>query len=135
MFNYNLNSEKQKIYEDLIKTIGKQVQKTLDEDVVISSNMRDNIINLNDQLVVELKNRLSAGEVKFSFRKANDRLRRARGTCHYDTIKLENPDFEEWDSDYTPVVLSNPYVVHFYDLDKKAWRSCDVDRLLIIIEK
>ena len=53
-----------------------------------------------EALSIELKNRLSKGEVKFSFRKLNDRLRRARGTVDLNTILKENPDFGEWDKEY-----------------------------------
>jgi hypothetical protein len=62
--------------------------------------MRDEYPNLNDELVVELKNKLSKGEVKFSFRKLNNKLRRARGTVDLNTILKENPDFGEWDKEY-----------------------------------
>lgn len=106
----------------------------LNEDLVISQRMRDEVPGLNDELVIELKDRLKKGEVKFSFRKKNDRLRRARGTVDLNTILKENPDFGEWDKEYQPLKLKNPYVIRFYDLDKKNWRSCDVTRLLIIIE-
>ena len=112
----------------------KQDEQCLNEDLVISQNMRDNYPNLNDELVIELKNRLAKGEVKFSFRKKNKMLRRARGTVDLNTILKENPDFGEWDKEYQPLKLKNPYVIRFYDLDKKNWRSCDVSRLLIIIE-
>lgn len=108
--------------------------KSLNEDLVISQNMREKYPNLNDELVIELKNRLAKGEVKFSFRKLNQHLRRARGTVDLNTILKENPDFGEWDKEYEPMKLKNPYVIRFYDLDKKNWRSCDVSRLLIIIE-
>ena len=106
----------------------------LNEDLVISQTMREKRPGLNDELIIELKNRLSKGEVKFSFRKLNDRLRRARGTVDLNTILKENPDFGEWDKEYQPLKLKNPYVIRYYDLDKKNWRSCDVSRLLIIIE-
>lgn len=96
--------------------------------------MRRTVVNINDKLVVDLRNRLKNGEVKFRFEKMDNKMRDARGTCNYDTIKMENPEFEEWDPDYTPVVLSNPYVIRFYDLDKKQWRSCDVQRLRLIVE-
>ena len=106
----------------------------LNEDLVISQTIREKRPGLNNELVVELKNRLSKGEVKFSFRKLNDRLRRTRGTVDLNTILKENPDFGEWDKEYQPLKLKNPYVIRYYDLDKKNWRSCDVSRLLIIIE-
>ncbi len=138
----------QKLYRNIICAVSQSVKKILqetesfdfndnsilNEDLVISQNMRDNFPNLNDKLVIELKNRLAKGEVKFSFRKKDKRLRRARGTVDLNTILKENPDFGEWDKEYQPLKLKNPYVIRFYDLDKKNWRSCDVSRLLIIIE-
>ena len=42
------------------------------------------------------------------------------------TILKENPDFGEWNKEYQPLKLKNPYVIRYYDLDKKNWRSCDV---------
>ena len=143
MENYN-----QKLYREIICAVSQSVKKmlqesvvfdfndnsVLNEDLVISQTMREKRPGLNDELVIELKNRLSKGEVKFSFRKLNDKLRRARGTVDLNTILKENPDFGEWDKEYQPLKLKNPYVIRYYDLDKKNWRSCDVSRLLIIIE-
>lgn len=135
----------QDLYRKIICSVSQSVKQmlqesesfdynSLNEDLVISQRMRDEVPGLNDELVIELKDRLKKGEVKFSFRKKNDRLRRARGTVDLDTILKENPDFGEWDKEYQPLKLKNPYVIRFYDLDKKNWRSCDVTRLLIIIE-
>ena len=138
----------QKLYREIMCVVSQSVKKmlqestvfdfndnsVLNEDLVISQTMREKRPGLNDELVIELKNRLSKGEVKFSFRKLNDKLRRARGTVDLNTILKENPDFGEWDKEYQPLKLKNPYVIRYYDLDKKNWRSCDVSRLLIIIE-
>ena len=136
----------QKLYRNIICAVSQSVKKMLqesdvftndnelNEDLVISQTMREKYPGLNDELVIELKNRLKKGEVKFSFRKLNDKLRRARGTVDLNTILKENPDFGEWDKEYQPLKLKNPYVIRYYDLDKKNWRSCDVSRLLIIIE-
>ena len=138
----------QKLYREIMCAVSQSVKKVLqesdvfdfndnsvlNEDLVISQTMREKRPGLNDELVIELKNRLSKGEVKFSFRKLNDKLRRARGTVDLNTILKENPDFGEWDKEYQPLKLKNPYVIRYYDLDKKNWRSCDVSRLLIIIE-
>lgn len=140
--------DNQKLYREIICAVSQSVKKilqesavfdfndnsVLNEDLVISQTMREKRPGLNDELIIELKNRLSKGEVKFSFRKLNDRLRRARGTVDLNTILKENPDFGEWDKEYQPLKLKNPYVIRYYDLDKKNWRSCDVSRLLIIIE-
>ena len=140
--------DNQKLYREIICAVSQSVKKILqetesfdfndnsilNEDLVISQTMREKRPGLNDELVIELKNRLKKGEVKFSFRKLNDRLRRARGTVDLNTILKENPDFGEWDKEYQPLKLKNPYVIRYYDLDKKNWRSCDVTRLLIIIE-
>ena len=137
-----------KLYREIMCVVSQSVKKmlqestvfdfndnsVLNEDLVISQTMREKRPGLNDELVIELKNRLSKGEVKFSFRKLNDKLRRARGTVDLNTILKENPDFGEWDKEYQPLKLKNPYVIRYYDLDKKNWRSCDVSRLLIIIE-
>lgn len=134
----------QKLYREILCSVSKCVKEmlneiepdfhSLNEDIVISQTMRQKHPGINDQLVSELKNRLKKGEVKFSFRKLNNRLRRARGTVDLNTILKENPDFGEWSKEYQPMKLKNPYVIRFYDLDKKNWRSCDVSRLLIIIE-
>ena len=138
----------QKLYRKIICAVSQSVKKmlqesvvfdfndnsVLNEDLVISQTMRENRPGLNDELVIELKNRLSKGEVKFLFRKLNDRLIRAIGTIDLNTILKENPNFGEWDKEYQPLKLKNPYVIRYYDLDKKNWRSCDVSRLLIIIE-
>ena len=143
-----MENNNQKLYREIICTVSQSVKKmlqesavfdfndnsVLNEDLVISQTMREKRLGLNDELVIELKNRLSKGEVKFSFRKLNDKLRRARGTVDLNTILKENPDFGEWDKEYQPLKLKNPYVIRYYDLDKKNWRSCDVSRLLIIIE-
>ena len=143
-----MENNNQKLYREIICTVSQSVKKmlqesivfdfndnsVLNEDLVISQTMREKRPGLNDELVIELKNRLSKGEVKFSFRKLNDKLRRARGTVDLNTILKENPDFGEWDKEYQPLKLKNPYVIRYYDLDKKNWRSCDVNRLLIIIE-
>ena len=143
-----MENNNQKLYREIICTVSQSVKKmlqesavfdfndnsVLNEDLVISQTMREKRPGLNDELVIELKNRLSKGEVKFSFRKLNDKLRRARGTVDLNTILKENPDFGEWDKEYQPLKLKNPYVIRYYDLDKKNWRSCDVSRLLIIIE-
>ena len=140
--------DNQKLYREIICAVSQSVKKmlqesvvfdfndnsVLNEDLVISQTMREKRPGLNDELIIELKNRLTKGEVKFSFRKLNDRLRRARGTVDLNTILKENPDFGEWDKEYQPLKLKNPYVIRYYDLDKKNWRSCDVSRLLIIIE-
>lgn len=140
--------DNQKLYREIMCAVSQSVKKilqetavfdfndnsVLNEDLVISQTMREKRPGLNDELIIELKNRLSKGEVKFSFRKLNDRLRRARGTVDLNTILKENPDFGEWDKEYQPLKLKNPYVIRYYDLDKKNWRSCDVSRLLIIIE-
>ena len=143
-----MENNNQKLYRKIICAVSQSVKKmlqesvvfdfndnsVLNEDLVISQTMREKRPGLNDELVIELKNRLSKGEVKFSFRKLNDKLRRARGTVDLNTILKENPDFGEWDKEYQPLKLKNPYVIRYYDLDKKNWRSCDVSRLLIIIE-
>lgn len=143
-----MENNNQKLYREIICAVSQSVKKmlqesvifdfndnsVLNEDLVISQTMREKRPGLNDELVIELKNRLSKGEVKFSFRKLNDKLRRARGTVDLNTILKENPDFGEWDKEYQPLKLKNPYVIRYYDLDKKNWRSCDVSRLLIIIE-
>ena len=143
-----MESNNQKLYREIMCVVSQSVKKmlqesivfdfndnsVLNEDLVISQTMREKRPGLNDELVIELKNRLSKGEVKFSFRKLNDKLRRARGTVDLNTILKENPDFGEWDKEYQPLKLKNPYVIRYYDLDKKNWRSCDVSRLLIIIE-
>ena len=143
-----MENNNQKIYREIMCAVSQSVKKmlqesavfdfndnsVLNEDLVISQTMREKRPGLNDELVIELKNRLSKGEVKFSFRKLNDKLRRARGTVDLNTILKENPDFGEWDKEYQPLKLKNPYVIRYYDLDKKNWRSCDVSRLLIIIE-
>lgn len=140
--------DNQKLYREIICAVSQSAKKilqesvvfdfndnsVLNEDLVISQTMREKRPGLNDELIIELKNRLTKGEVKFSFRKLNDRLRRARGTVDLNTILKENPDFGEWDKEYQPLKLKNPYVIRYYDLDKKNWRSCDVSRLLIIIE-
>ena len=140
--------DNQKLYREIICAVSQSVKKmlqetesfdfndnsVLNEDLVISQTMREKRPGLNDELIIELKNRLTKGEVKFSFRKLNDKLRRARGTVDLNTILKENPDFGEWDKEYQPLKLKNPYVIRYYDLDKKNWRSCDVSRLLIIIE-
>ena len=141
-----MENNNQKLYREIICAVSQSVKKmlqesavfdfndnsVLNEDLVISQTMREKRPGLNDELVIELKNRLSKGEVKFSFRKLNDKLRRARGTVDLNTILKENPDFGEWDKEYQPLKLKNPYVIRYYDLDKKNWRSCDVSRLLII---
>ena len=143
-----MENNNQKLYREIMCVVSQSVKKmlqesivfdfndnsVLNEDLVISQTMREKRPGLNDELVIELKNRLSKGEVKFSFRKLNDKLRRARGTVDLNTILKENPDFGEWDKEYQPLKLKNPYVIRYYDLDKKNWRSCDVRRLLIIIE-
>ena len=143
-----MENNNQKLYREIMCVVSQSVKKmlqesvvfdfndnsVLNEDLVISQTMREKRPGLNDELVIELKNRLSKGEVKFSFRKLNDKLRRARGTVDLNTILKENPDFGEWDKEYQPLKLKNPYVIRYYDLDKKNWRSCDVNRLLIIIE-
>lgn len=143
-----MENNNQKLYREIMCVVSQSVKKMLqestvfdfnnnsilNEDLVISQTMREKRPGLNDELVIELKNRLSKGEVKFSFRKLNDKLRRARGTVDLNTILKENPDFGEWDKEYQPLKLKNPYVIRYYDLDKKNWRSCDVSRLLIIIE-
>ena len=143
-----MENNNQKLYREIMCAVSQSVKKmlqesvvfdfndnsVLNEDLVISRTMREKRPGLNDELVIELKNRLSKGEVKFSFRKLNDKLRRARGTVDLNTILKENPDFGEWDKEYQPLKLKNPYVIRYYDLDKKNWRSCDVSRLLIIIE-
>ena len=143
-----MENNNQKLYREIMCVVSQSVKKmlqesvdfdfndnsVLNEDLVISQTMREKRPGLNDELVIELKNRLSKGEVKFSFRKLNDKLRRARGTVDLKTILKENPDFGEWDKEYQPLKLKNPYVIRYYDLDKKNWRSCDVSRLLIIIE-
>ena len=143
-----MENNNQKLYREIMCVVSQSVKKmlqesavfdfndnsVLNEDLVISQTMREKRPGLNDELVIELKNRLSKGEVKFSFRKLNDKLRRARGTVDLNTILKENPDFREWDKEYQPLKLKNPYVIRYYDLDKKNWRSCDVSRLLIIIE-
>ena len=143
-----MENNNQKLYREIMCVVSQSVKKmlqestvfdfndnsVLNEDLVISQTMREKRPGLNDELVIELKNRLSKGEVKFSFRKLNDKLRRARGTVNLNTILKENPDFGEWDKEYQPLKLKNPYVIRYYDLDKKNWRSCDVSRLLIIIE-
>ena len=143
-----MENNNQKLYREIMCVVSQSVKKmlqestvfdfndnsVLNEDLVISQTMREKHPGLNDELVIELKNRLSKGEVKFSFRKLNDKLRRARGTVDLNTILKENPDFGEWDKEYQPLKLKNPYVIRYYDLDKKNWRSCDVSRLLIIIE-
>ena len=143
-----MENNNQKLYREIICVVSQSVKKmlqesvvfdfndnsVLNEDLVISQTMREKHPGVNDELVIELKNRLSKGEVKFSFRKLNDKLRRARGTVDLNTILKENPDFGEWDKEYQPLKLKNPYVIRYYDLDKKNWRSCDVSRLLIIIE-
>ena len=143
-----MENNNQKLYREIMYVVSQSVKKmlqestvfdfnnnsVLNEDLVISQTMREKRPGLNDELVIELKNRLSKGEVKFSFRKLNDKLRRARGTVDLNTILKENPDFGEWDKEYQPLKLKNPYVIRYYDLDKKNWRSCDVSRLLIIIE-
>ena len=143
-----METNNQKLYREIMCAVSQSVKKllqesavfdfndnsVLNEDLVISQTMREKRPGLNDELVIELKNRLSKGEVKFSFRKLNDKLRRARGTVDLNTILKENPDFGEWDKEYQPLKLKNPYVIRYYDLDKKNWRSCDVSRLLIIIE-
>ena len=143
-----MENNNQKLYRETMCVVSQSVKKViqesdvfdfidnsvLNEDLVISQTMREKRPGLNDELVIELKNRLSKGEVKFSFRKLNDKLRRARGTVDLKTILKENPDFGEWDKEYQPLKLKNPYVIRYYDLDKKNWRSCDVSRLLIIIE-
>lgn len=143
-----MENNNQKLYREIMCVVSQSVKKmlqesavfdfndnsVLNEDLVISQTMREKRPELNDELVIELKNRLSKGEVKFSFRKLNDKLRRARGTVDLNTILKENPDFGEWDKEYQPLKLKNPYVIRYYDLDKKNWRSCDVSRLLIIIE-
>ena len=143
-----METNNQKLYREIMCVVSQSVKtilqesavfdfndnSVLNEDLVISQTMREKHPGLNDELVIELKNRLSKGEVKFSFRKLNDKLRRARGTVDLNTILKENPDFGEWDKEYQPLKLKNPYVIRYYDLDKKNWRSCDVSRLLIIIE-
>ena len=143
-----MENNNQKLYREIMCVVSQSVKKmlqestvfdfndnsVLNEDLVISQTMREKRPGLNDELVIELKNRLSKGEVKFSFRKLNDKLRRGRGTVDLNTILKENPDFGEWDKEYQPLKLKNPYVIRYYDLDKKNWRSCDVSRLLIIIE-
>ena len=143
-----METNNQKLYREIMCAVSQSVKmmlqesvvfdfndnSVLNEDLVISRTMREKRPGLNDELVIELKNRLSKGEVKFSFRKLNDKLRRARGTVDLKTILKENPDFGEWDKEYQPLKLKNPYVIRYYDLDKKNWRSCDVSRLLIIIE-
>ena len=143
-----MENNNQKLYREIMCVVSQSVKKmlqesvvfdfndnsVLNEDLVISQTMREKRPGLHDELVIELKNRLSKGEVKFSFRKLNDKLRRARGTVDLNTILKENPDFGEWDKEYQPLKLKNPYVIRYYDLDKKNWRSCDVSRLLIIIE-
>ena len=143
-----MENNNQKLYREIMCVVSQSVKKmlqestvfdfndnsVLNEDLVISQTMREKRPGVNDELVIELKNRLSKGEVKFSFRKLNDKLRRARGTVDLNTILKENPDFGEWDKEYQPLKLKNPYVIRYYDLDKKNWRSCDVSRLLIIIE-
>ena len=143
-----MENNNQKLYREIMCVVSQSVKKmlqestvfdfndnsVLNEDLVISQTMREKRPGLNDELVIELKNRLSKGEVKFTFRKLNDKLRRARGTVDLNTILKENPDFGEWDKEYQPLKLKNPYVIRYYDLDKKNWRSCDVSRLLIIIE-
>ena len=135
--------DNQKLYREIICSVSKCVKEMLEEidnehelneDLVISQRMRQLHPGINNQLVDELKGRLKKGEVKFSFRKLDNKLRRARGTVDLNTILKENPDFGEWNKEYKPLKLKNPYVIRFYDLDKKNWRSCDVSRLLIIIE-
>lgn len=133
---------KNQLYKQIMEEISEQVKiaindcyysdNSLNEDIVIDAHMRKDPL-VNDKLVITLKDKLKAGTVKFSFRKQNDRLRRARGTVNIDVIRECIPDFE-WDKHHEEKILSNPYVVRYFDLDKRSWRSCDVDRLLIIME-
>ena len=82
-----MENNNQKLYREIICAVSQSVKKmlqesavfdfndnsVLNEDLVISQTMREKRPGLNDELVIELKNRLSKGEVKFSFRKLNDK--------------------------------------------------------------
>lgn len=68
--------------------------------------------------VEELKEKLNGGPVRFSFQKKDGTVRKAYGTRKMGLIPKENqPTGME----------SSPKVLPFYDLDKGAWRSLQVE--------
>lgn len=127
-------------YNIIINTIAKQVKAyvnyldeskdLLNEDIVVDGSWN----NKKHDLTVILKNKLKEPiSLKFSFRKQNGRLRRANGTCNIDVIRKKLPDFK-WTDNAIEKECSNPYLVRYFDMDKLDWRTCDVEKLLIIME-
>ena len=70
----------------------------------------------------KLLKKLLAGKVEFTFKKANGEIRKAIGT-------LNNQFFN-----YSPTSNSrkkeNPLVIKYWDLEKNAFRSFRIDRLI-----
>ena len=72
--------------------------------------------------VDDLKNKLKSGPVHFAFRKKDGSLRLAYGTL----------DLNKIPSDQQPKSgnEASPKILHFYDLEKFAWRSVQVGQLI-----
>jgi hypothetical protein len=67
----------------------------------------------------DLKYKLQAGEVKFSFTKTNGDVRYAVGTTNVDLI----PDSGKLLKEDAHKITDNPDVIKFFDLENNGWRS------------
>lgn len=87
--------------------------------------MNENEIkSTREYLIKELKR----GRTCFEFRKADGTFRSATGTLLFDLIpQQDHPQNESGEQRQ-----DNDNLVVYYDLDKMAWRSCRVDRIVTI---
>lgn len=70
---------------------------------------------------VKLQQALASGECKFTFKKKDGSLRPATGTL----------DQSKFNYEYKGISQSTKwYIQKYFDLDKQAFRSCDVRRLV-----
>lgn len=76
----------------------------------------------------DLKDALSRAIITFTFEKKNGELRTVRAT------RWLNPEIVGEDFDQMPTGKKKPcpWTINFWDLDKRAWRSCDVNSVVEI---
>ena len=77
-------------------------------------------------MYTELCKRLSAGPVRFTYRKANGEERKAYGTTKNDVVLENNGTLPNGNG------VEKKNVKAYFDLDKQGWRSFTIDALLSI---
>lgn len=78
----------------------------------------------------DLKEALNHSIITFTFQKKNGEIREVRATRWLNPVVVG----EDFDQHPSGKRQPNPDIINFWDLDKKAWRSCGVNSVIEILK-